>query len=41
MFSIKEDLTVIVLNKPNHMGPKQTDLEEQEVQNNVCSFILL
>nr|XP_020441543.1 elongator complex protein 5 [Monopterus albus]XP_020441544.1 elongator complex protein 5 [Monopterus albus]XP_020441545.1 elongator complex protein 5 [Monopterus albus] len=31
IFSIKEDLTVIVQSKPNHTGPKQTDSEEQEI----------
>lgn len=34
VFSIKEDLKVIVQGKPSQLGPKQTDPEEQEVQNN-------
>ncbi|XP_041635485.1 elongator complex protein 5 [Cheilinus undulatus] len=30
IFSINEDFTVIVQSKPSHLGPKQTDTEEQE-----------
>ncbi|XP_041821388.1 elongator complex protein 5 [Chelmon rostratus] len=30
IFSLKEDLTVVVQSRPSQPGPKQTDLEEQE-----------
>lgn len=31
IFSIKEDFEVIVQSKANQLGPKQTDLDEEEV----------
>ncbi|XP_071315847.1 elongator complex protein 5 [Trachinotus anak] len=31
IFNIKEDFTVIVQSKPSHIGPKQPDSEEQEM----------
>lgn len=33
-FSIKEDFAVIIQSKANQLGPKQTDLDEEEVQFN-------
>lgn len=34
IFSIKEDFAVIVQSRANQLGPKQTDLDEEEVQFN-------
>ena len=34
VFSIKEDLTVIVQSRPSHVGGRQNEAEEQEVQYN-------
>lgn len=34
VFSIKEDLTVMVQSRPSHVGGRQNDAEEQEVQYN-------